>query len=98
MRTFTLMRRGDDSKAAEGVEFTSGLVAIRWLSESKEVQMLNTMSDVYRIWKKTHYVKRDKDYPYKSGDFIIIGPECFSDDEGIVICWAGQNYKLVEEA
>jgi hypothetical protein len=30
--------------------------------------------------------------PKQSGDFIIIGPECFSDADKTVIAWAGENY------
>jgi len=29
-------------------------------------------------------------YPYQSGDFTVIGPECFTD--GTVIAYKGQNY------
>ena len=30
--------------------------------------------------------------PRKSGDFTIIGPECFADAEETVICYKGVNY------
>ena len=29
-------------------------------------------------------------YPHPSGDFTVIGPECFTDGE--VICWRGENF------
>lgn len=31
-----------------------------------------------------------KTYPHQSGDFTVIGPECFTDGE--VICYKGENY------
>lgn len=31
-------------------------------------------------------------YPYIDGDFIILGPELFTNSEGTVICWRGENY------
>lgn len=28
----------------------------------------------------------------KSGDIIVIGPECFASEDAEVICWRGVNY------
>ncbi|MDQ1053193.1 hypothetical protein QE394_001121 [Arthrobacter sp. SORGH_AS 212] len=42
-------------------------------------------------------------YPHKSGDFTIIGPECFTDESASVIAYKGENYypqrqvKIAEE-
>lgn len=36
-------------------------------------------------------VKVTSHYPYKSGDVTVIGPECFTNDEG-VISYKGINY------
>lgn len=35
-----------------------------------------------------------ENYPHQSGDFTVIGPECFTDAEATVICYKGQNYYL----
>jgi hypothetical protein len=35
---------------------------------------------------------RESKYPYREGDFIIIGPNCFSSADRAVICWMGENY------
>lgn len=32
------------------------------------------------------------EYPYEEGDFIILGPEVFTDKNQEVICWRGDNY------
>ena len=37
-------------------------------------------------------------FPYKSGDHIIIGPECFADAEVTVICYKGENFYRGEVA
>jgi hypothetical protein len=31
-------------------------------------------------------------YPHRSGDFIVLGPEVFTDKGARVICWKGVNY------
>lgn len=31
-------------------------------------------------------------FPYVEGDTIVIGPQCFADTEGTVVCWRGVNY------
>jgi hypothetical protein len=30
------------------------------------------------------------EYPYESGDVLVLGPECFTN--GDIICWRGMNY------
>jgi hypothetical protein len=37
-------------------------------------------------------------YPHQSGDFTVIGPECFTDAEATVIAYKGQNYYLGDAA
>jgi hypothetical protein len=32
------------------------------------------------------------DYPYREGDFLILGPEIFASIDGRVISWKGENY------
>lgn len=32
------------------------------------------------------------EYPHESGDFTVIGPECFTDAEANVIAYKGENY------
>lgn len=32
------------------------------------------------------------DYPRKEGDFLILGPECFTGVDGLVISYKGENY------
>ena len=39
----------------------------------------------------------NKTYPYESGDFIIIGPECFTDHNEDVIAYKGSNYVRVPD-
>ena len=38
------------------------------------------------------FVPESLRYPKRNGEFINIGPECFSDEEELVICWKGRNY------
>lgn len=33
-------------------------------------------------------------YPHMDGGFVVIGPECFAQHDGSVICWKGTNYVL----
>jgi hypothetical protein len=33
-----------------------------------------------------------KSYPYMNGGYVVIGPECFGQPDGSVICWKGVNY------
>jgi hypothetical protein len=33
-----------------------------------------------------------KEYPYKDGDVIVLGPEIFVSSDGKVISWRGENY------
>lgn len=37
-----------------------------------------------------------QEYPHMDGDFLVIGPECFTRRDVPVICWQGANY--VDEA
>lgn len=38
-------------------------------------------------------VPYNKKYPYEDGDFLVIGPECFTRlDDHSVISWRGENY------
>lgn len=39
-------------------------------------------------------VHRKKKYPYVDGDFIVIGPQCFTSFDESVINWKGVNYIL----
>lgn len=32
------------------------------------------------------------EYPHRSGDFTVIGPECFTDESLNVISWKGDNF------
>lgn len=36
-------------------------------------------------------------YPFYDGDFIVLGPECFTSRDERVICFRGANYVRVEE-
>jgi hypothetical protein len=36
-------------------------------------------------------------FPYKSGDFTVIGPECFTDSEARIIAYKGSNYVRVPD-
>lgn len=40
----------------------------------------------------TRDLQRNSIYPYKEGDNIVIGPECFISSDERVITYAGQNY------
>lgn len=33
-----------------------------------------------------------KQYPYQDGEYVVIGPECFSKPDGSVLSWKGENY------
>jgi len=35
---------------------------------------------------------REAEYPRMDGGFIVIGPECFAQHDGSVLCWKGVNY------
>jgi len=37
-------------------------------------------------------------YPRQDGDFVILGPEIFTDIAGTVICWKGENYVRQSDA
>jgi hypothetical protein len=34
-----------------------------------------------------------KTYPYPEGEFLVLGPEVFVNEEADVICWRGENYE-----
>lgn len=36
--------------------------------------------------------KQVQEYPYPDGDFVVLGPELFTDRDGKVISWKGANY------
>ncbi len=42
------------------------------------------------------FVPESLRYPKRNGEFINIGPECFSDEEELVICWKGRNYYALD--
>jgi hypothetical protein len=37
-------------------------------------------------------------YPHSSGDFIVIGPQCFAAKDETVLNWKGVNYVLQDAA
>lgn len=37
-------------------------------------------------------IETTAEYPHPSGEFIVIGPECFIDPKANVICYKGENY------
>lgn len=41
-----------------------------------------------RLWDLT----MRKEFPYRDGDFRVLGPEIFASDDGEIICWKGENY------
>lgn len=34
------------------------------------------------------------EYPRREGDFVVIGPECFANEDRSVICWQGVNFYI----
>lgn len=44
------------------------------------------------------YAKGKAEYPFESGDALVLGPELISQPDGSVISWKGQNYVPQAEA
>lgn len=49
------------------------------------VMVIYVLRSKYRAW-------RGPKYPYRDGDFWILGPQIFTDTTGEVISWRGENY------
>lgn len=63
-----------------------------WVLKTERGFKVYTHVSFVQSFDETAELEGQRAYPYEEGDFVIIGPECFSAKDESVLSWKGTNY------